>query len=160
MDFGEILNKWEKQNVRAGAAKKNTFPMNNWLDGNDIYDKDADPAPENTDENIARGYRRSRLLRKKPDASIDLHGLNTEEAWITLETFFENSRMTGHEKVLIIHGKGNHQNSESVLRDLSKKFIESCSFAGESGYSPARDGGRGSTWVILKDADNRIYRSR
>ena len=142
MDFGEILNKWEKQNTR-----------------NDFSDKDAALPRENAGSG---GERRSRLLRKKPDAYIDLHGLNRDEAWITLEAFFEDSRRKGFEKVLVIHGKGGHRSSrtdrhgrdaesEGVLRDLTRHFIETCSWAGESGYSSFREGGTGSTWVIIKE---------
>ena len=140
MNFGDILEKWEKQ------ATKNT------------YDKEAARGrEENAGGASARGERRSRLLRKNPDDSIDLHGLNRDEAWTALETFFENSRVKGHEKLLIIHGKGSHQlngdlrQSEGALKELSRQFIETCSFAGESGYSPAKEGGSGATWVILKE---------
>ena len=153
MSFGDILEKWERQST-----------------GNQVYDKDAEASEE---QNLA-GKRRYRLLRKKPDAHIDLHGLNSDEAWLALEAFFENSRREGLEKLLIIHGKGNHRGfspphinggfggiggneeyrpGEGILRDISRRFIESCSFAGESGYSHAREGGTGSTWVILKEKE-------
>ena len=144
MNFGDILEKWEKRAAKDGA-----------------YDKEAAYGREKTvSETLSRGERRSRLLRKSPDDCIDLHGLNRDEAWTALETFFENSRRKGCEKVLIIHGKGNHHTvssnggphyNEAALRELSRRFIELCSFAGESGYSSAREGGTGATWVILKE---------
>ena len=130
MDFGTILEKWERK------AKPLAYDKEDSISG-------ASP----------RGERRYRLLRKKPDDYIDLHGLMRDEAWTALETFFENSRRKGYEKVLIVHGKGNHGN-EGALRDLSRSFIESCTFAGESGYSSAKEGGTGATWVILKEADS------
>jgi DNA-nicking Smr family endonuclease len=135
--FGDILDKWERQYA-----------------GNVVYDKDAVLSGDiaSSRKRNANGSRRHRLLRKKAEASIDLHGLNIHEAWIALDAFFGNSRTNGFEKVLIIHGKGNHSN-EAALKDLSKRFIESCPFAGESGYSSAREGGRGATWVILKEAN-------
>ena len=130
MNFGDILDKWEKQS-------------------GELYDKDA--LPKETAS--SRGERRSRLLRKKPDEQIDLHGLNQEEAWIALETFFENSRRQGNEKVLIVHGKGN----PGVLRELSRRFIEACPFAGESGFGSSREGGTGATWVILKEKEPIVH---
>ena len=139
MDFGDILEKWEK-----GTP------------GNVIYDKDSSVADVERPRgrNIPAG-RRSRLLHKKPDAFLDLHGLSCEEAWIALQTFFEDSRWRKLEKILIIHGKGNHfenlPSGEGALRDLTKRFIETCSYAGESGFSPSKGGGRGATWVILKE---------
>ena len=146
MDFGDILKKWDKQKSEKGGPSSASA----WLNRDDVYDKDAIFLREkNSGGAVNRGKRRYRLLRKKPDDVIDLHGLNRDEAWAALETFFENSRREGHEKLLIIHGKGNH-GSEGALRDLSRRFIEICSFAGESGYSSAKEGGTGSTWVILK----------
>jgi len=141
VNFGDILEKWEKRT-----------PQSAFYDKEVVYSRD-----ENVYGNTLRGERRSRLLRKNPDDSIDLHGLNRDEAWTALETFFENSRRQGCEKLLIIHGKGNHQTegelpqNEGALRELSRRFIESCTFAGESGYSSAKEGGTGATWVILKE---------
>ena len=139
MDFGRILDKWEKEAPRNGVFDKDT------IDGGNSKDPVLDGEK--------RKNRRSRLLSKKPDAYIDLHGLTKDEAWQSLEIFFENSRHRGFEKVKIIHGKGSHNNSlnEAVLRDLSRSFIEKCSFAGESGYCSAREGGSGATWVIFKE---------
>jgi len=151
LDFGEILDKWEKNNAIAN-------PSGDWLKDIPVFDKDSfDRGNENRP-----GERRQRLLRKKPDACIDLHGLSGEEAWIALESFFENSRRQGHEKLLIIHGKGNHYSAVSdapihanagVLKNTTKRFIENCPFAGENGFAHIREGGSGATWVILKKGE-------
>ena len=142
MNFAEILDKWEKQTPE-----------------NRVYDKsksgdDASPDVSDFPEKQRSSAHRSKLLRKKPDASIDLHGLTSEEAWMALQNFFLESRRNGLEKIRIIHGKGNHWAPDSlaagILRDLSRRFIESCPFAGESGLSSAKEGGSGATWVILK----------
>ncbi|MCL2205750.1 MAG: Smr/MutS family protein [Treponema sp.] len=138
MNFGEILEKWERSDERGAKTAS-------YVRDEDIY------AP------LSRGERRSRLLRKTPDDSIDLHGLSKEEAWLALEDFFEGSRQKGHEKVLIVHGKGSHRidtsttQSEGTLKELSWRFIEMCAFAGESGHSSGKEGGTGATWVILKE---------
>ena len=129
MDFGDILDKWEKQASGAVVGKK----------------EEENPAPSSHP-----GRRRYILLRKKPDAVIDLHGMTGDEAWTSLDVFFENSRRMEFEKILVIHGKGNHAQNEGVLGEITRRFIERCSFAGESGYSGARDGGTGATWVFLK----------
>jgi DNA-nicking Smr family endonuclease len=139
VNFGDILEKWEK--VTPGYA---------------VYDKDSSVADFDRPRgrNLPAG-RRSRLLHKRPDASLDLHGLSCEEAWKALHNFFEDSRWRKLEKILIIHGKGNHYanlpSGEAALRDTTKRFIEACSYAGESGFSPSKGGGRGATWVILKE---------
>ena len=178
MDFGYILDAWDRQTARAlgnrlkGAVgqkaapqepvsskppdqkhHKNlqkTHPLSVWLQVHEVYDKDSilDAANERPWE------RRRRLLHTRADAVIDLHGLNRDEAWHALETFFLNSKRRGFEKLLIVHGKGNHSGSTSVLRHLVKTFIETCPFAGESGHGNAAAGGTGVTWVLLKDQRN------
>jgi DNA-nicking Smr family endonuclease len=126
MNFGDILDRWEKTNK--------------------IHDKDmeAGSAQINPQE------RRSRLRNKKPDAELDIHGLTRNEAWQSLEVFFNASKEKGLEKLLIIHGKGNHSTGEAVLKHTVTEFIERCPFAGESGRGKAAAGGEGATWVILK----------
>ena len=126
MNFGDILNKWEKNNG--------------------IYDKDMEAGNAQTNPR----ERRSRLKNKKPDAALDIHGLSRDEAWKALEIFFNDSKEKGLEKILIIHGKGNHSTGEAVLKRMVMEFIERCPFAGESGRGKAATGGEGATWVILK----------
>jgi DNA-nicking Smr family endonuclease len=127
MDFGNILDKWTS--------------------ANGIYDKDREERggqtgiPEN----------RRRLRNKMPDAELDIHGQTRDEAWRTLELFFDNARANGLEKILIIHGKGNHSTDEPVLKRMVMDFIEHCPFAGESGRGKAATGGEGATWVLLKN---------
>ena len=125
MEFAEIFDKWERQAPH------------------EIYKKD-DEIPD------ASENERRRLILKKPDASIDLHGLTQDEAWDKLDDFFRISRSRGHEKILLIHGKGNHSKNEGVLRELCRRYIEHCPFAGESGHNSASKGGSGATWVLLK----------
>ena len=126
MNFEDILNKWEKTNG--------------------IYDKDKDAETSQ----INPQKRRSLLKNKKPDAQLDLHGMTRDEAWQGLELFFNDSKAKGLEKILVIHGKGNHSTGEAVLKKTVMKFIEHCPFAGESGRGKAVTGGEGATWVLLK----------
>jgi DNA-nicking Smr family endonuclease len=125
--------------------------MQLWLQQKGIYDKDADPGSGGSAKNLQAAERRRRLLRKKPDAVLDLHNLTRDEAWTVMDGFFRNARDQRFEKLLIIHGKGNHSEGEAVLKRVSRDFIERCPFAGESGHSGAQDGGSGSTWVLLKE---------
>ena len=133
MDFGAILDKWEKQGV-----------------GNNTHAKAVDVEGSAFPDREKSLARRSRLLRKKPDAYFDLHGFTQGEAWAGLDQFFEDSFRKGLEKIQVIHGKGNHSHNEAALRELCRRFIEKCTYAGECGYCSAREGGTGATWVILK----------
>ena len=168
MDFGDILNKWEQQ--RPGTAKSNTAgntagndpsgdpsiekkisPMDAWLRANEIYDKDAlDLGRQHSAQE-----KRRRLRNKKPEAQLDIHGQTRDEAWLSLETFFAEAREKGLEKILVIHGKGNHSAGEAVLKRAVMEFIERCPYAGESGRGKAASGGEGATWVLLKEIEKR-----
>jgi DNA-nicking Smr family endonuclease len=154
MDFGDILDQWEtgkpapvkKSAVAAEVAEKQEHPLDAWLRSNRVIDKDAQYEPE---QDAAERRRRIRL--KKPDDHIDIHGLTRDEAWQAMEQFFHHSHMSGFEKVLIIHGKGNHSMDGSILKRCVREFIEKCPYAGQSGQSDT--GGSGATWVLLKNND-------
>jgi DNA-nicking Smr family endonuclease len=131
---------------------KKTDPLTAWLRINGVYDKDA----ERETLRVSSGERRRRLLSKRPDAVLDLHGLNQDEAWSSLESFFREAGERGFEKLHIIHGKGNHSVQEGVLAETVRKFIERCPLAGESGHENAALGGKGVTWVFLKIIRDRV----
>jgi DNA-nicking Smr family endonuclease len=133
MNFGDILDQWDQQ---TGGFRANET---GGKDGN-VSRVPAETGPE----------RRRRLLSKRADAVIDLHGLTRDEAWSALEAFFHQGKQRGFEKLLIIHGKGNHSAGEAVLSRTTRDFIERCPFAGESGCGNAASGGSGATWVFLK----------
>ena len=126
MNFGDILDKWEKNN--------------------EVYDKDAGSAGKQ----VSAQDKRRRLRNKRPEAELDIHGQTRDEAERSLEIFFAESKDKNLEKILIIHGKGNHTEGEPVLKRLVMDFIERCPFAGESGKGKSSGGGEGATWVLLK----------
>jgi DNA-nicking Smr family endonuclease len=143
MDFADILNQWEKQGGSNSGLSGGSRP-----DGG-FQAKDAD----DKNRRIGEQEKRRRLRNKRPDAELDIHGKTRDEAWLVLETFFNDARSKEFEKVLIIHGKGNHSEGESVLKRVVMDFIEHCPFAGESGRGKASAGGEGATWVLLKEAE-------
>jgi len=159
MDFGDILKKWEQgqgrtseqtefaqQKQRENSSKSNpASSMETWLDGHEVYDKDAD-----TQKEKIPGEKRRRLLNMPPDDIIDIHGFTSENALLALDRFFNNAKSNDYKKLRIIHGKGNHSQGDSILKNTVRKFIEQCGFAGESGFEKAVNGGSGATWVLLK----------
>ncbi|MCL2557055.1 MAG: Smr/MutS family protein [Treponema sp.] len=147
MDFGAILDKWERQgSVLKDGVLKDGVPK-------DGLPKDGGRTGDALGAKAVAQDRRRRLKNKRPDAQIDLHGKTKEQAWLALDAFFRESARMGHEKLQVIHGKGNNSSGEAALRRLAMDFIERCPFAGESGYEDARSGGTGATWVLLKDAE-------
>jgi DNA-nicking Smr family endonuclease len=142
MDFGAILDTWEKSNSGSAAPDRGqaALPLREFGRGAE------------RGRLRAMQDRRRRLRNKKPDAQLDLHGKSRDEARLALEDFFEASKDQGLEKVLVIHGKGNHSEGDAALRRVVSDFIERCPYAGESGRGKAASGGDGVTWVLLKEA--------
>ncbi|MDR2493839.1 MAG: Smr/MutS family protein, partial [Spirochaetaceae bacterium] len=173
MDFGDILEQWEKRtDVKRGKADKDPCePRRKTL----LKQPEADPCgprrgkllkqPEaehpltiwlehnevyDKDAACEAAEREYQTLYERADAVIDLHGLTQYESWSALEDFFEDARRQGVKKIIIIHGKGNHSPGEAVLTQLAKRFIKTCPFAGKSGHEQPEYGGSGATWVLLK----------
>lgn len=167
MNFESILNQWEMQTRQTYGKKRmrkdsrNTAtvaytventqeinPMDYWVRRYGVYDKDAQDVEEAASFDNQTEKRRLRAMR--PQAEIDLHGMTLEEAYGALVTFFDDAVRRDYQKVLIIHGKGNHSQNGPVLARFVQKFLETHAHAGETGHPKGRDGGTGSTWVILK----------
>jgi DNA-nicking Smr family endonuclease len=126
--------------------------LDKWISANGIQNKDEEAVDKETTPSLKASAqeKRRRLRNKKPDAELDIHGQTRDEAWQVLDTFFNNAKEKEFEKVLIIHGKGNHSAGDSVLKRVVLDFIEQCPYAGESGRGKAAAGGEGATWVLLK----------
>ena len=160
MDFGNILDKWERgqyggkprssekphpSKTPQKAARSSENIMEEWLRNHEVFDKDA-----NEEKTYAPGEQRHRLLHSQPDAILDIHGLTDEKAWVSLDDFFSMAKDNGYKKLRVIHGKGNRSKGEAVLGRTVHAFIEQCPYAGESGYEKSANGGTGATWVFLK----------
>ncbi|MDR1867678.1 MAG: Smr/MutS family protein [Treponema sp.] len=155
--FGDILDAWDRQTAIPQAKKhkkvqpepeqKRVNPITEWIRKYGVYDKDA---AEETEREQSKYQHATMVIHKTPDAVLDLHGLTRDQAWNELENFFEESKKNRFEKVVIIHGKGNHCEQECVLQKITLRFIELCPFVGKSGYECASAGGTGATWVLLK----------
>lgn len=167
MTFEEILNQWKARIQRPYGRKRmrkdaknptaaaynaennqKINPMDYWVRRYGVYDKDAQDVEEAASFDNQTEKRRLRAMR--PQAEIDLHGMTLEEAYGALVTFFDDAVRRDYQKVLIIHGKGNHSQNGPVLARFVQKFLETHAHAGETGHPKGRDGGTGSTWVILK----------
>jgi DNA-nicking Smr family endonuclease len=139
----------QRAKTRDPASQK-VDPLTAWLRIHGVQDKDRDAPDDDLSDSEKRQRERKRLINKSPDAVLDLHGLTRDEAWDRLGMFFYQAKSHGAEKVLIIHGKGNHSEGEAILKRTTLQYIEQCPFAGQHGHPPAEGGGSGATWVILK----------
>lgn len=192
MDFGNILDDWEKLSAKPGGLEKAAEAEKQlreedsrarrkagaeaktgkarkaqdahdslaaWLDSHAVDDKDsrsAGRAAEDGRDADARSIQAGReaetrrLAAKRPEASLDLHGMRAEEAEAALVAFLEVSARKGLEKVLVITGKGIHSQGEPVLGKAARRAIEASPWAGRFGVADAASGGGGALWVILK----------
>jgi DNA-nicking Smr family endonuclease len=152
MDFGDILNQWE------GSRKTKSSPGNDTRrnEMEDLLDKYSRPGADKDlqESQTHPGEYRKELLRMKPEAELDLHGLTREDAEQALQGFIRESIQQGLKKVLIIHGKGHHSAERPVLMQLVRSFVEKHPACGESGYAKGNEGGKGAVWILLR------YRSR
>jgi DNA-nicking Smr family endonuclease len=158
MDFGEILNEWDKiKKEREDSATsrnesglprkaKKAQALEAWLDAKGIDDKDS-----REDEAEDRRYEARRLDALKPQATLDLHGMTSEEAESAIVDFIGSSAREGLEKVLVIHGKGLHsEGGRSVLKKTARRVLESHPLTGRIGEASRVDGGSGALWVLIK----------
>ena len=146
MDFATILQQWE--NSREGRGQE---PL-----------KGEPTAGEDPQAGGQRQSRYQRLRDREPQARLDLHGLSASEAQTAVERFLSEADARALGKVLIIHGKGHHSHGKPILDAVVRACLERSPLAGAFGRAEPRHGGRGATWVILREAlpgGSRSYRS-
>lgn len=135
-----------ERSMDTSNVKRN--PMNVWLQRYGVVDKDKQLESEL--EKVSIGNADAAKLMPC-EASIDLHGFTREEACIRMEEFITECIRRGLRKILIIHGKGNHSEEEPVLKQTVRSFIESDKRLGRFGFADKNLGGRGATWVLIRE---------
>ena len=88
--------------------------------------------------------------RKIFDETIDLHGMNKDEALDTLKTILIKARGTG-KKILVITGRGNNsEDGFGVLRDAVRRYLnsEGSKYIREYCQAPQKHGGDGALIVL------------
>lgn len=134
MDFGDILEKWERQ-----QGQKQVKPV------------DKDLLLDRQHKGASTGITPARLKKMKPQRYLDLHGCTVAEAEVQLNMFLQQAYRDRLIKVQIIHGKGYHsKDGTPVLKEVVYKLLERTPFTGEQGIPPRSDGGSGAVWVALK----------
>jgi len=176
MNFGELLDEWEKLSARpggldaaaeaesrarreeaegrlkrvreaeAGRKAASRQSLESWLAGHEVPDKDAGLVEEGGE----RGVESRRLAALRPGARIDLHGKTAAEAEYALGLFLEDAARRGVEKVLVITGKGNHSADGPVLGKTVRRFLERNPRAGRFGQAVKAEGGSGALWVLVR----------
>jgi len=112
-----------------------------------------DMFPPPTDFNKDSGSDSSERVSPKRapvDGSIDLHGLTQDAAKTAVLQFIDDAQANGFSKVLIIHGKGLHENSEAALKKMVGDVLERHPSVGATGIPDAKHGGSGARWAIIR----------
>ncbi|MBN1604397.1 MAG: Smr/MutS family protein [Chitinispirillaceae bacterium] len=104
-----------------------------------------------------RDVKKKKRFKKSDESRIcklDLHGLTTREAARSLRITLDSCRQRGVRKILVIHGKGYHSDSESgpVLKKLVHQMLENELAGLIRSFRPAKlnEGGEGATLVTLQ----------
>jgi len=90
----------------------------------------------------------------KPEAQLDLHGQQCEEALARVGHFLENACFHQLRCVLIITGRGQHSAQGPVLRQAVEDFLSGPGekLIAEWGRAPRQYGGEGALVVFLPAA--------
>ena len=86
-------------------------------------------------------------------AHLDLHRMNTPEAWQAFDSFLKESLQTARQAVLIIHGRGLSSPGEPVLKYKVGEWLTCGPWRKwVAAFASARpeDGGAGATYVLLR----------
>lgn len=144
-DFGEILKSWEnrRKQERKGAKEKMKKLLDRYAPDDAVIDLKQNKGAPSTDVPV-------HPAKLQIEDSIDLHGYTIEEASTRLLAFLRDSHAAGRRKILIIHGKGNHSKNGPGLGPMVRGMLEKCSFTGTFSYAGQKNGGRGATWVVLR----------
>jgi len=113
-------------------------------------------------------HRTAERLRKGAmaiDARIDLHGLNSSEAYSSLRHFVRTSQASGHRCVLVITGKGSGgktsdqfwdshgEGAKGVLKRAVPEWLAEPDLRDiilKSATAQPKDGGHGALYVLLR----------
>jgi DNA-nicking Smr family endonuclease len=111
------------------------------------------PQPGAIDRTERRRLVRGRL---KLEASLDLHGLNQQQAHGLLRRFLESARQRGLRHVLVITGKGTSRGGEGILQRAVPLWLAQQEFNGlVSAFERAGrgHGGEGALYIRLRRKD-------
>lgn len=83
-------------------------------------------------------------------ARLDLHGFRGEDIALPLCRFIERNYALGNRCLLVIHGRGGHNNSPPIVKNRVNRYLPQFEEVLAFHSALARDGGLGAVYVLLK----------
>ena len=91
-----------------------------------------------------------RKNKKKAEATLDLHGLTSDEAIHTTDLFLQRCKKKGLKNLCIIHGKGNYSiDNKPVLKNIINHFLRQHPLVIAFHSANADQGGTGAVMVFI-----------
>ncbi len=84
------------------------------------------------------------------DSTLDLHGLNVEEARLRLIDFLADCRQYGYRHVIIVHGKGLRSQNKPVIKPMVNRWLQQADEVLAFCSARPKDGGTGAVYVLLR----------
>ena len=98
-------------------------------------------------ETLRRLRRESSRIRE----SLDLHGLNREQARLSVAHFIKSAARQGVKRVRVIHGQGfGSTHGGALLRQLTRHWLTQIDDVLAFVDAAAQDGGKGAVLVLLR----------
>ena len=136
---------------RSSAAEPEAAQLSSFSDGADGALPTGEDAPFARDGVAPQTLRKLRRGDPPAQATLDLHGMNRDQARNALSTFLQRALQDGSRCVRIVHGKGiSSIDGQPVLKSLVRRWLT------QSGqvlaYIPAHpaEGGDGALLVLLQ----------
>ena len=89
--------------------------------------------------------REAKLNLKQVSSSVDVRGMDTQEAWLVVDKYLDDAYVAGLGEVTVVHGKGT-----GVLRKYIGNMLKTHPHVKSSRLGVYGEGGDGVTIVILK----------
>jgi len=162
--IGQVKEVESNTLLLSSNEKPKPYPKEKAIKTSDSFEKTSDLEIEKLYQEdsvsfIAPGLQKSVLKKLRKgyygfDASIDLHGLTSQEAKHQLSKFLHFSIEDGYRCVHIIHGKGyGSSNNQPVLKNDVNIWLRQHSSVQAFCSTPPKVGGTGAVFVLLKLAE-------
>lgn len=134
---------------RAAVHRTSQLPVTDTLSDHGAGDE---PLTEFLRPGISRMVLRKLRRGQFPmQDSLDLHGLNSDEARKLLLEFLRHATQHGLRHICIIHGKGwQAGGGEGILKIRTRHWLTQCAEVLAFCEAPPNAGGSGAAWVLLK----------